>query len=156
MQHEERFKQNLISLAQFIVDVNDDAVSRGIKIVDTSLLSVGVCLLEKISPKTIIDKFIDKSNGHWEKIRVHDQEYFETKALDFFAGIPEERISQMRVLLMGKDAAGKYYVPDNVRKTIWAYMDAFVKISLKYLSPDGRGALSPPVYLDYAMKWKIS
>lgn len=155
MQHEERFKKNLESLAGYIVDVNDGAVKRGVRIMDSGLLRVGSNLVSGISAKTIIETFISKSNKSWENIRLHDQVYFNTKALDFFAGVPEEMVVKMRTLLMGKDGAGNYYVGDDVRVMIWKYLESFVKMSLKYLSPDGKALISREEYAQHLESWGV-
>lgn len=155
MQHEDRFKKNLVSLAEYIVDVNDDAVKRGVHIMDSGLLRVGSNLVNGISSKSVIETFISKSNQSWEKIRIHDQVYFNTKALDFFSGVPEDLVNKMRILLMGKDDKGNYYVKDEVRVMIWKYLESFVKISLKYLSPDGKSLVSKQEYAQHMESWGI-
>lgn len=156
MQAEDRFKSNTISLAEYIMDINTDAQKRKINLIDNTVLSIAVNILSSISAKTMIEKFITISKDSWDKIHAHDSVYFRQRTPMFFAGLPEKVVENMGELLMGHDSNGNYYIQEEVRKTIWAYMESFVKISLRYLAPDGKGFLDKKEFEELVKKWKVT
>lgn len=155
MEHKERFKNNVISLAAYIVDVNTDAIRRKVSLVDNTVLSLGASLVEKLDSTLMIESFIKKSCPHWDKIKEHNEEYFLSRAFEFFTVVPENVIRDMSSLLMGKDKKGEYYVNKTVRENIWKYLESFVRISLKYLSPDGKSFLTPEDYAKELERWQV-
>jgi hypothetical protein len=155
MEHKERFKNNVISLASYVVDINADAINRKICLVDNSVLSLASPLVEKLDSTVIIESFIKKSFSHWAKIKAHDEKYFVERAFDFFSIIPENVIVGMSSLLMGKDKKGNYYVSKEVRENVWKYMESFVKISLKYLAPEGKGIVPKEEYDKELENWEV-
>lgn len=155
MGHQQRFKANLVSLSKYILGVNDEASKRGIKIIDSGILGVGAALVENIDCKVMIETFITKSHSSWEEIRKHNEPYFVEHACDFFAGIPEDAIKKMITLIMGRNEKGEYYVDKKVRDTIWKYMEAFVKIALKYLHPNGSGFMTADQYKFHFEVWEV-
>ncbi|AHH02032.1 hypothetical protein pv_466 [Pithovirus sibericum] len=152
---EERFKTNLISLAEYIVDVNQDAINRGHKLMESSVLNLGVGILKVITGPSMVETFVRNSSPHWDKIRSRDQDYFNSKALDFFEGIPEGQIVAIRLLLTGKNDKGEFYVKDEVREMIWKYLESFVRISIRYLAPNGKGLLPESKFQLEVQNWNI-
>lgn len=155
MQDDEKFKANSISLAQYIVNLNEDAKKRGIILIDSNILNIGVELLKTFDSKQIIEAFISRSKDSWNKIKNHDAEYFRQNTSIFFSGLPENVVENMGKLLMGNDEKGNFYIKNEYREKIWEYMEAFVKISLRYLGPDGSPYLSIEKYNSYKKLWNM-
>jgi hypothetical protein len=134
----ERFFMNVEGLFQLISELVNSAYQSGHKIVSPYLVNFAGFVLFKLDKEFVIKTFIEKSNKHWEQIRIKDEDFFVTSAGKVFAGLPMDSVNAFRELFLLKMSDGDRFVSEDDRDAIWEYFESLVRISIHYIQEDPR------------------
>lgn len=157
----ERFKKNLLTLFQVVEDMYDEGINNEvIKEDNTKILLPAVKLyISTKKSEIMIERWIQKTHEHWDKIKEKDIEYFQDIGLKIFNiiqdkgldkvkanadeedveitnQISEEQVNGFKKLLEGEYEyeGDKYKIfNEEVQQLIWNIMESFVKISIRYI-----------------------
>jgi hypothetical protein len=153
---EERFKANFITLVEICEEMVQEGDRRGISGLTPTMFSVLKIIVKNVNSVFLIERFIRKTNEHWDEIRAKDIDYFKTVAADLFniaedkgldsvidqgnyltSGLGMNHISMFKDLISGsyKDENDEnVMIFDDERITdTWKIMHSFVKQSLLYI-----------------------
>jgi hypothetical protein len=131
--HEERFHQNVLGFAALLIELNDLCHKRGYGVIDQGILRVAEAAIKNFSPETVIGSFCKHSRPLWDKIKQRDEESLKKSLSVIFANLPVDLSSQIVELVEKKDSNGNRIVPKEDLEAIWLYLDALIKIGIKWL-----------------------
>jgi hypothetical protein len=129
----ERFFMNVEGLFQLISELVNSAYQSGHKIVSPYLVNFAGFVLFKLDKDFLLKTFIEKSNEHWEQIRVRDEEFFVHSAGKVFAGLPLDAVNSFKDLFLLRTPSGDRFVSEDDRDAMWDYFESLVRISIHYL-----------------------
>lgn len=156
--HQERFAGNLKALIPVIKAIVGRACNSGLKFVDPQLLDVAGGLLNGFNTTTMIEKFIERSNPFWERIRNKENSFFVENAGLVFDGLQVDIVNSFKMLYESKHADGTPVLTPKDEKLLWEYFHSMVKISIKYIHSTRR---TNPTYSseisleDLIRKWDV-
>ena len=153
---EERFKANFITLVEICEEMVQEGDGRGICNLTPTMFSILKVIVKNVDSVFLIERFIRKTNEHWDKIHTKDIEYFKTVATDLFniaedkglggvinqeesitSGLKMSHISMFKDLISGsyEDENGETILifDDERVSDTWKIMHSFVKQSLLYV-----------------------
>lgn len=157
---EERFKTNLLTLLDIINDMFEEGMNQKLVSTNLNVFPLVKFFIKKTPGEYMIKRFIKRTNGHWDKIKERDLDYFrdiglqlfntiQDKGLESFKG--EEELSNNNKLVSSlsgdhfKDfktllEASYMYEGEkidvfdaNTKEDVWKIMESFVRISLCYI-----------------------
>jgi len=157
----DRFKANLLTLAEIINEMFEESVEAGIIKDQFGLFFIVKTVISRSSGENMIKNFIKRTNEHWDKIREEDEEYFKSIGLNLFSMVEEKgldkikqedeelkaggtlvekfsssHIKNFKTILESSynDGGEEVEVFDKIRrKNVWKIMQSFVKISLVFI-----------------------
>ena len=153
---EERFKTNFVTLVEICEEMVHDGDRHNVSGLTPTMFSILRILVKNVNPVFLIERFIRKTNDHWDKIHAEDIDYFKTVATDLFniaenkgiggvidqsenltSGLSLSHISMFKDLISGsyKDENGEMVMifdDDRISDT-WKIMHSFVKQSLLFI-----------------------
>lgn len=145
---EDRFYNNSVDLAKYVVHVVKDTNKRGITNIDSGLLDFCVLYIGGYDRKAAIVNFVKSSYSHWEQIRKKEVKFFAENAGSVFNQFPGGNVKAFGVLYQAKDKEGKPALSDDVIETLWKYFHSLVKISIKFIYKERKNK-------DYTEHFKI-
>jgi hypothetical protein len=116
-----------------ISELVNSAYQSGHKIVSPYLVNFAGFVLFKLDKDFLLKTFIEKSNEHWEQIRVRDEEFFVHSAGKVFAGLPLDAVNSFKDLFLLRTPSGDRFVSEDDRDAMWDYFESLVRISIHYL-----------------------
>lgn len=161
----ERFKSNMIILIDIIEEMFTEGYENKVISTEFKLLSILKIIIQKVAGERMLRNFIERTHGHWERIREKDIEYFKNLGLElfnvvkdkgvdsykeddnaFFKGLSDNHIDLFKELLEGEyivDGETVRILDDERREDIWKILHSFVRISVVYIHQsrkhDGKG-----------------
>ena len=157
----ERFKTNLVTLLDIIIDMFEEAKDHSIDSLEPSIIEVLKIIVKNFSGERMLKNFINRTNEYWDKILEEDLEYFKTLGLQLFDFTKEKGVDSLKkeyesnaffnVLKDShidtfKSVLAASYMEDGEeieifdaerREDIWKIMKSFVRMSILYVH-DGR------------------
>lgn len=134
---EERFKANLLNLANIMSKELNIARGKGVNTVSENVLELGVSLIKGTPGNIIIGGFItrsfpaDKSTGLrrnvWDEVFTENDAFFIENSKVIFGELSEGIVGGFKVLLENKS------VSPSLMKIIWKHLIAMVKTSLHFI-----------------------
>lgn len=133
--HAERFSSNLKDLCELTVDTLNFLISKGYTDVpNPTLMTLASLFVNSFNDNAKIEKFIERSNEHWDKIRQCDESFFIENARDIFADkVSMENIDMFSSIFKLKNPKGEFAVTKDTRESFWEFFHALVKISIRYI-----------------------
>jgi len=153
---EERFKKNFITLVEICEEMVHEGDRYNVSGLTPTMFGILKIIVKNVNSVFLIERFIRKTNDHWDKIHIKDIDYFKTVAVDLFniaesngiggvidqnenltSGLKLSHISMFKDLISGsyKDENGEtIMIFDDERITdTWKIMHSFVKQSLFFI-----------------------
>jgi hypothetical protein len=152
----ERFILNARGLFNLISELVENAHKQGFKIVNPKLVGFAGIVLFNIDKSFVINKFIEKSHLHWDKILNKDDTFFFENASDVFVGLPTDKINAFKDLYSLKNQDGTNFVEDDDKDALWEYFESLVRISITYLLEDSSRNKFNLDLPNLCLKWKIN
>jgi hypothetical protein len=137
---EDRFKANLLSLANIMKKEINNARSMGIETVSGSVVELGISLIKGTPSATIIGGFISRSfpvstegnlvRNVWDEVYKENDDFFLNNSSVLFGELSEGIVNGFKVLLVNESYRK---VNPALMTTIWKHLVAMVKTSLHFI-----------------------
>lgn len=130
----QRFKDNMIDLIGYIKELLGSLQGKIPGVPNPYLIDLGAnYLVSTYDDIKIIEGFIRKSNKHWHKIKIRDENFFIIHSKEIFELVPNEVMDTFVSLFKFRDSNNQIVINSDDREVLWKYFDSFVKISIKYI-----------------------
>ena len=153
----ERFKQNLVTLLDIIVDMFEEASENNVADVETNLVEVLKIIVKSTPGSMMMGNFIKKTNEYWDKIYEEDLEYFKNLGLElfnftkdkgvdnikkeyegnaFFNVLKDKHIDNFKTVLAASyesDGETVEILDSERREDIWKILKSFVRMSIVHV-----------------------
>ena len=143
---ETRFHKNVLGFAALLIELNDNCHRLGFPVIDTGILRLAEVGLSKLPDSKVINSFCIHSRPLWDKILNREEEFLKQNLGTVFENLPVDLSPQIVKLLEATDNRGRKIVTEEDVEGIWLYLEALVKIAIKWLyqqagnSTDEQGA----------------
>lgn len=122
-----------MGFAALLIELNDNCRKQGYNIIDPGVMTLTEAALERYSNEALISGFCTHSRPFWDKIRGHEESFLKQNLGVVFQKLPVDLSPQIIRLLEARDSQGKRVVNQDDLDVIWLYLEALVKIGIKWL-----------------------
>lgn len=130
----ERFHANSIEFCRLVKDVITHAAQSGVSLpISPLMLDITIGIISSTDANVIIETFIKRSAIHWNAIHAKDIQFFRTKGLDVFNGLPEAQVQAFNSLFDMKDREGRPIIDAETLDEFWSFFHSFVKIAVCHI-----------------------
>lgn len=130
--HIDRFYNNLSDLALFIEDLIRRANQKGFNGLSPELITIGTAVMQTYNKEDIVKRFINGSISLWDQILNESEEFMHEHSMSIFSSLDQNNVASFKLLFTGSEN-NERYVDEIDKSTIWCFMKAFVRISIKYI-----------------------
>lgn len=130
---EERFCENINGVIEVVTFGVREAERKGQHIISPMLLSLAGAAIAQYDKRFIIETFINKSHGHWDRIRARDRNFFIENAADIFSDLPLGNVEAFKKLFLLRDREGKPIAGPEFEDELWSMFESLVKICINYI-----------------------
>lgn len=140
---EERFKIVIIDMAQLIRKIVVYVNSKGYKTKLTpQTIDLGTVALNGFSGKKLTHEFVKRSykiapgcetDTYWDKAREKNEDFLHQNLSILFGELSMDLVQDFSDIMKLKDDKGKYVVVDETRESIWEFLQALIKISIRFV-----------------------
>jgi hypothetical protein len=129
---EERFKDNSISLIEFVQEICIDIGENGVQITNEKHIEFLKCLINRFNEKELIEGFISSSYPYWDIILEKNKSFFIDGIDKIFSFLP---INDTKIFytIFSEDSKVNNLIGAEDTTTFWDYLQSIVTICIKYI-----------------------
>lgn len=129
-----QFSETLSGLISVVQDISERLSELGIETINADLLKLAAALVHAYDNKhELVQSVIEYSYEYWGKIKHKERNFFIENAGDIFSHLPSGHVQAFKKIFELKDEHGKYMVTEMEEEDLWAFFEALVRVSIRYV-----------------------
>jgi len=143
MNHEEKFKDALLCLAELLCAIIEESSDKGFKEINLDLLDPAIGMLKNYKSDKMVQAFIKQSHRMLNEFYDRMETSLIANLHVIFANpkVPKSLIQSVKNLYESKDRDNNRYISLDDRNEIWDYIDSLILYSLEHYASSDRTRL---------------
>lgn len=134
--NEERFKENLIDLMQYIHTICSHFYKLKKTEIQPFAIEMSIAFAKGYDNTKLIDNYVSICNKYWDNIKDREESFFRDNGKSIFGPLPFDEVDKyvdMFSKLFDEEEDGVKILTPKHKNAVWAFHDSFVRIAIKHV-----------------------